>query len=233
MNTRLVHVAIVCGVVCLALLACGGAHLDVDVVDGDSFPPPGEEAASRDGGVSSEAAHDDAASADGAPHTDASAPDAAAKDDPCPPKLDVNCSTSCGGPTECSQVACHLPSLTAGYVLSDDDFPFVVRAPSSPGALTPSSVPPRCTDSCGGPLWHGVHFRVVTTTQPKIRVRVEPPWFVSRALATADNAACFRVSCMSLTVGSTPIVPLVVATTDPNAPARNVVIEATSDPCTN
>lgn len=237
MNTRFVHVAIACGVVAIALVACGGTASQVETGassdGGGSSPPPAQPAATPDGGVISDAsAGADAADADGASQADGSAPDAASKDDPCPAKLDVNCSTSCGGLSECSQVACNLPSLTAGYVVPDDDFPFVVRTPSSPGALTPGGVPPLCTNSCGGPLWYGLHFRVVTTTQPQVRVRVEAPWLLSSAWATADNAAClYRVRCMSLTVGSPPIVPLVVATTDPNAPARNIVVEATSDPC--
>ena len=231
-SRRARHIAIVSGALLVALMACGG-HVDVPGGGSSSAAAPAQPpAAAIDGGEISHAAAD-AASADSALQADASVFDAAPKDDPCPSKLDVNCSTSCGGPTECSQAACSLPP-TAGYAVPADDFPFVVRMPSSPGALTPGALPPKCADNCGGAVFYGLHFRVVTTTQPNVRVRVEPPWFVSRAIATADNAACVRVSCMSLMVNSSsPIVPLVVATTDPNAPARNVVIEATSDPCTN
>jgi hypothetical protein len=236
MNARLGHIVIACGVVAIALVACGGTVGAVG--DGAGSSPaadPAATAAPPDGGAISnggdDAATADAAGADGAPQADGGAPDAAPKDEPCPQKLDVNCSASCGGPTKCSQVACNLP-LTAGYVVSDDDFPFVMRTPSSPGSLTPGGLPPQCANICGGALFYGLHFRVITTTQPQLRVRVEAPWVISNAAATADNAACqYRVHCMSLTVGSSPIVPLVVATTDPNAPARNVVIEATSDPC--
>lgn len=234
MNTRLGHIAIACGIVAILLLACGGT--DGAVGDGGGPPPEGPDA-----GVISEAGADaasadatnaDATNADGALQGDGSPPDAAPKDDPCPAKLDVNCSTSCSGPSNCSQVACNLP-VTAGYVVPDGDFPFVLRTASSPVALTPGGVPPQCTNNCGGSLvWYGLHFRIVTSTQPKVRVRVEPPWLLSSATSTADDAACmYRVRCLSLPVGSPPIVRLVVATTDPNAPARNVVVEATSDPC--
>ncbi len=222
-----------CAAIGAVIVACGGT-IEPAAGESSSKTPGGSPAAGtgadpsseRDGGGDVFGA--DAGDADAA--SDSGAVDAGWKDDPCPPKVDINCSTSCGGLTEWQKVKRCGPnsgSSSPTLFLSDEVPSLVVRTPSS---LEPLMDAFRCTQTCDGvtPLY-SLTARVLSLTSG-FRVRVEPPWVVV-ALRTSSDDVCYgpRRSCESMSAGRT--FSVVVATEDSNAPARNVIIEATTEPC--
>lgn len=224
-----------CSVVVAVVVACGGT-VGADHVEGGATPDGGPSGVGvgvagnpdPDGAATSGVDAAAADAADASPQGDGSTPDATLPDDPCPPKLDVNCSTSCGGPAECFKVSSCSPG--SSIPVPDDQFPFVVRTPSSPGSLTDAF---RCFKFCTGAATslYALSFKI-TTLQPQVRVRVEPPWRVANRPSTNDACTTLKRSCESMThITGGSAIPIVVGTDDPNAPARNVIIEATSDEC--
>jgi hypothetical protein len=143
----------------------------------------------------------------------------AASDDPCPPSLDVNCSTTCGGPSaNCYDTVCPA-SLSDIIQLYSTSLPFTIRTTSDPG------VGFWCDGGhpvCGGIVRAG--FGVSNDVAPLI-VRVGPPWFISQA----DNCAFFYPEASLPPTGCaefSAIGSITVFTTDPHAPARNIMISS-------
>jgi hypothetical protein len=144
--------------------------------------------------------------------------------DPCPEKLAVNCSTSCGGPFECDKVRCQeLPSHnTPTYYLYDErEFPVTIRTPERPpqdsecGAICGPAAPRFAIGLAvdGVVFWH-------------YRVRVAAPWRIVQA--ERPKSYCPKEggidygSCRAVHKENTLTL---IVTDDPDAPARNIVIE--------
>ena len=136
--------------------------------------------------------------------------DAAGLDDPCPAALDYNCSSSCG-PKSCYSGGC-------AY------FPWPKIATSVKSKLvvrTPSKPPDRsCTDGiCKHRFMMAIDYE-----WSSIRIRVGPGWKVGAASGAASvcvipssvKEGCFFTSSYH---------PVVVFTDDPEAPARNIVMD--------
>src|SRR5262249_30192820 len=135
------------------------------------------DASDVDVGVESGAAHDaapvDAAAADSG--ADDGVSDAAVMDEPCPAgPIQVNCSTSCGGPTEsCSHVTC---GRLDWLVLANGSLPFVMRTPSVPG-IDPACVARYAPSDLVYRMELAFNFNA--PLQHRLRVRVAPPWQVT------------------------------------------------------
>jgi len=150
----------------------------------------------------------------------------AAGPEPCPPKIDFNCSTSCGGPTgNCAQLECGAPA--PGYVMtSSTPRPIVLRTPDRPAA--------KASCYCAGAMpvtLYSLHMRVSLGVGDKVRVRVSAPWKIySTSLAKPHCALSDLGQCAVLYDDSF----ISIGTTSPEtAPARNVVMDipATGDGC--
>src|ERR1019366_5310901 len=176
-----------------------GAH------DGGTSSPESDGAPSHD-----DAGSDDATASDTTPDAyspDGSGQEGSASDDPCPSTTAgaahvINCSSSCGWkPTPCPQRDC--PS--SGYVVTS--LPLLVRTPDLP------AVTEACA-ACGGPAFELVFSVLGASAVSGVRVTVGEPWHI------VDNSTCYS-GCLALVQAAT----VKVATTDPSAPARNIVFE--------
>lgn len=156
-------------------------------------------------------------------------------DDPCPPTpIFMDCSGQCQDlTTACTDPQKHATcseSPTYVSVEKHEQFPFVIRTPSKPG------MDPACTALCGpGSTAYGLAVRVVLPYDPVylMRVKVGAPW---RILFAQTGEYCMGGSvaeCHIFTpnfAGTATNVTIV--TDDPNAPARNVVVERLPKPVT-
>lgn len=177
---------------------------------------------------------------DGAPPppSDAAAVDADAQasgGDPCPPYvIDANCSSACGGPNaDCEQVRCQMTDAASVappvHLTSWSQLPFTMRTPDHPG------VDPECDQTCtsifgqrGTAVDYGMAVWIdMPYPNYGIRVFVDPPWqmlpFDGRIPWCASNPAAANSYCM---YERNADLQLLVFTEDPNAPSRNVRIEA-------
>ncbi len=163
------------------------------------------------------------------PVSDSAKPDSVVVDtspsgggDPCPSKvIDVNCSTTCGGDkSKCSLVTCgSTTSDPALQITNYSQLPFILRTPDKPG------VDPKCA-KCDGAL-PGLYAMAVSISFPyalrPIRVTVGAPWMIGGFnryyphCAFDGKSGCFALKSYRS--------DLVIFTTDPNAPSRNVVID--------
>lgn len=146
--------------------------------------------------------------------------------DPCPPKIDINCATDCGGPTvDCASYTCNdapgpPPILIGAY----SEFPVTLRTPDHPG------VDPNCQPRCGTDnTVYGIAIRVALpygTGTNAVRIRVGPPWTINRFSEYAPY-------CMNPAIAGTPDCykaatatgEWFVGTKDPDAPARNIYVD--------
>ena len=142
---------------------------------------------------------------------------------PCPDHIDLNCDLACGPVAQ----ECTAPKgVCAGQYASAKPAPidaFVIRTPPHPGT---SAV---CFKSCGGTdVWAlAVQLGDGSPSDPWWRMRTDSPdWW---AVLKVDNpAGCVpaapTVTCVTATE-SDGSPPFFIVTTNPNAPAANVVIE--------
>lgn len=133
-------------------------------------------------------------------------------DDPCPSTLDINCSDSC--PKKSCAYTCENTASGIFLKVPVGAAPFVMRTPSKP---MPDLA---CID---GTCKHRYAF-VFDYSWPRIRVRVGSGWRIGAA--TGPRGLCVRpgstTSCYFTDFGYRPII---VYTDDPDAPARNIVID--------
>lgn len=148
--------------------------------------------------------------------------------DPCPAKMTLNCSSTCGAPTptECASATCSSPSRKY-YLDKIESLPFVMRLPNAPG------VDPECKKACtfgtttyGKTVWGFYITLYLPTGAPPIRARVAAPWKIglgpSGPFCTSETAK----TCQVTTTGQEW---WAVLTEDPSAPARNLIIEKVPD----
>jgi hypothetical protein len=144
--------------------------------------------------------------------------------DPClPQSVEVNCSTTCGDGTSniaCDALTCR-PALgpePTGIVRLKSDQRFVVRTPERPGRNQ------RCEQSCSSQhAAYALAFRVETPTKA-FRITVGAPYRVDEVpngQSTYCPSAATHETCAVFDRAKT----LLVWTADPNAPARNVIVE--------
>lgn len=226
----------------------GGTRADTDRVDSaavkdtESRVDTDAAADSSIGDVSSDAAND--GSSDAAPDEtsvadsalDASedgsidvAPDTPSPiyGDECPGSLiNVNCSTTCGGVTTiCSDATCSTNDTPNLKITSASQLPFVMRTPAYPG------IDPKCQPRCGaGDTVYGmaVHVNLTSVSGYGIRVRVSDPWTIRQFSVLQPWCSAFghRGACA---IFSLPNPKILIATSDPNAPSRNVYIDIAKD----
>ncbi|MBI2389825.1 MAG: hypothetical protein HYV09_09555 [Deltaproteobacteria bacterium] len=213
-------------------VSCGPG---TELVDGVCVPTPVESDASRvDATDSGPAVEDTLVSDTRTPEDTTTSPDVVTPKDTASEttpdvavdtgdcaKLDINCSTTCGGPSpECALVDC---GTTAWYrtSLRGPRDRIVVRLPDKPGW------DPNCVTMCGGvekKFAYVVSLEVQTDPGQYVRVTVPPDWYLSYGKCyTSTN------TCAVLTTGSGPYYGsdlfLVAGTTDPLAAGGDVVIE--------
>lgn len=162
--------------------------------------------------------------------SDAIAADSGALDDACPTTpLYLNCDDECRGPSpECyapgSRVTCSGGATTAA-VYDHAAFPLVVRTPSHPG------VDQKCIGECGESntvFGVSLYVGVPDGSVYALRVTAPEPWrvrFSKFADFCLDGASA---GCSVYDYGTSIAVEIV--TDDPNAPARNVLLERVPKP---
>ena len=143
-------------------------------------------------------------------------------DDPCLSSttydLGANCSTTCGGPTQnCSTATCESgsPSLS---ITSWQQLPYVMRTPSHPAGDA-------CSASCSTPYLYAMFVLpniTPTSAMPGMIVTVSPPWHIG----LAGTGFCPGSSADYCKVFGAMSPDIVIWTTDPNAPSRNVIVSA-------
>ncbi len=188
-----------------------------DASDEDTAMPGGA------GGTAGEAA-------DGAPADSADGDDAQPLDDPCPttPVL-LNCASDCSGPSS----ACSTAGVTCGKNATSvsakehKSFPWVVRTPSHPGT------DPNCQGLCSSgpaPVYGlSVDIGVPPDFVYDLRVTVGAPW---RVFLSDLPEFCLAGSTAGCVIGQGTSVSVHLVTDDPNAPARNALIERVPKPAT-
>ncbi len=145
-------------------------------------------------------------------------------DDPCPADpINVNCSTSCGAKSNCGPCSYYTGTPNPGQALGNK---YVARTPSNPSLLG-GNCSWICTDAGPAPAyWMQLSFKAA---QGAFKVTVGKPWKVyvkndltSFGLCSVDKFSngCFKAS----TIGTMDLA-FYFFTDDPNAPARNIVIE--------
>ncbi len=154
-------------------------------------------------------------------------------DDPCPTGINIsqilrNCSTTCAAQSSCSDIACQSASEVD---LPSVDGPEYVRTPSQPGMNVNCSV-------CSTSTAYSFTIRADTyqVASYHLRVTVSPPWSLATGYS-ATNPLCYdsatATQCAIIAQGSStaggPYPWVYVVTNDPNAPARNIVIEQSVD----
>ncbi len=152
----------------------------------------------------------------------------AAPDDPCPSQTNnyVNCSSTCGSSSNCSTLSCGSMAVPI-ELTSWSQLPFVIRTPSQPGS------DPACPTDCGVPEVYALTFLAnlpAMTPAADLEVTVGAPWNVSIFSGVTGGPSCpgSAKPCL-VSPGQSPVIG--VWTSDPNAPARNVVISKTTMMC--
>lgn len=224
---------LMCAMCAIAVSACGsttinnisscgagttpvdGVCVPIDAASGDTLAS-GVDGSTSDPDVSTDSARDGTTTSDGADG-------ALSASDPCPASsANINCSTSCGGPTaNCSLVRCQSDLMTV-FKVPYKSLPFVVRLPDKPG------FDPKCPESClerprtaFGVLLDSDYF-----AEPAgLRIRVSPPWTISRNNTFTDFCPFDLLGSGSCVVFKESTPDILISTSDPNAPARNVVFD--------
>jgi hypothetical protein len=134
----------------------------------------------------------------------------------------LSCDPACldptGSTTTCDQSKCG-PTVTVDLPDSSA-LPFFVRTPNAPG------VDPTCAAECPSESWvYGLGFQL-TQIPYAWTVKVDPPWmiFVAQVGPYCANMAFTPRNCITLQPGTSGT--LFVMTTDPNAPARNILFDS-------
>jgi hypothetical protein len=138
----------------------------------------------------------------------------AAGPEPCPTKVDYNCSSTCGADT-CGPLTCESPT-TITFATSMPR-PIVIRTPDRPE--------PNANCHCTGAMpvtSYSLHFQLYIAGT--IRIRVAPPWKIYRANSSKPLCAASEYGqCAVLTNANQYI--LIGTTTPTSSPSRNVIIE--------
>jgi hypothetical protein len=210
------------GALAAIVLACSGKTSAVDTSPPNGCEEAGTCTSTGDGG--SEAPRDAHLAPEGAVVVDdATTPDATDADtsDQCKIHYVVNCSAQCpspsaGCPVSCSNTTTNHPP----YIIYTSGAPqqeYWLRTPNLPAQDL------KCPPCGASPFLYAMEFQVVGPGT--FRVSVDPPWYVYGPIPTpthldfcADETT--RDSCIYTPNDAT----FIVATRDPAAPARNVLI---------
>lgn len=151
-----------------------------------------------------------AAGTDGGPQGGAAQGGQTSGDDPCPIVGNlVDCSGSCENPSQCHVSQCMAAPDYDSVLI--DSVPAVVRTPSAPGDRNCKACP-------SGGLSAVANITIRTTLIGSYKFEVDPPWYVQPGGGHSANSLCVGNQCLAWGL------PVVIATTDPNAPSRNVRI---------
>lgn len=185
----------------------GGAatHIDGGAADGGSTTP------ARDGSASPETGSDASFPAEACPTGGAL----------------LDCSKTCGPTsTSCDGLGCsHFDKVLIDA--RDATRVHYLRTAGAPFTQQDCTL----ARSCGGPMYAPVQSMVVAIDAPGRRViRVAPPWVLNRFLGSGDQWCrpqnpALEVSCFVADDHAGDPINFAVLTSDPNAPARNVVID--------
>jgi hypothetical protein len=140
------------------------------------------------------------------------------EDDPCPVGGKVfNCSDTCENPVQCRVSRCtEAPDYDSIYI---DEVPAVVRTPAIPGDQNCGTCTPDGPSAVA-------NITLRAAIEGSYKIQVDSPWYVIPAALQAPNTLCIGRQCVWRGLS------VLIATTDPNAPARNVYItEAPPDSC--
>jgi hypothetical protein len=203
---------------------CGSAGQTAGSSNGGSLGAFGGAATGGEAAGSTEHEGGSPGNGAGAPGTGGAEPGAAGSgmsgDEDCPDgTLPVDCSKQCDTSTpscsnECGTTAMVLDSVPLGSTL--------IRLPSHPGS--------HCNCSADSPAAYSVGVSWHNTPTGTYHVSVSAPWSFNPGGFESGCALPFISSCQ--TMGSN-VHGVLVQTSDPDAPAANVTIEAGRCPCTS
>jgi hypothetical protein len=207
---------------CVALPADAGAA-PFDATTEVAAPPVGDSGAGDEGPPSAADAGQDTAPPE-------------PPSDPCPDVANpgafvaLDCDSKCPGGVagSCDAYTCALTvtgimGRVNGTPLSP---PYQFRTPEAPGALS------ACTTQCPGSGYvYGLGFQIDTAYPGAFTVKVGPPWEVIKysKLPYCTDATSFVVKTCAY-LAYPPSGYVFIMTKDPNAPARNVLVEPQPDP---
>ena len=210
-----------------AIAACSGSSPSITTC-GVGTKVVGTDCVALDGG-GSDAAAGDAQGNDASGSTDGKAQeaDAIAPDDPCPATVNVNCSDTCGGRNaDCDNTTCgSKPDGGQGgqkIVLTDySQLPYVMRTPRAPRP------DPECPASCAGTGGLAPKFAMairvsMPTLRTGIRAYIALPWRIRGYGSSYPFCAYPPVDNCHIADNA---FSLLIETDDPEAPARNLIIE--------
>lgn len=145
-------------------------------------------------------------------------PDTASTSDECPMKVPgVNCSSTCVGSGilyNCERVRCGA-SPVGMVIVKDADLPYYLRTPEKPG------VDPLCPTGCsGGSLAYAMRVKIATSGTT-VKITVGAPWAVYDATGAPFCPGPAHGQCWTALADY----EFLVGTTDPKAPARNVLLQ--------
>jgi hypothetical protein len=211
----------------MALLAACSSPRNEDLLG--SMPDAGADAGVRD--VDAETT--DAARAADAPdaHLDAGVTDAKlgwdAAPDPCPLEgIAIDCSNDCGGPTpNCANTACgvRVPSEDVIEIETTARLPMRLRTPHLHNSGDGNCA--YCGHPAFAPSVYGMYLQ--NRTGRPLKVTVGAPWLILTRPLSLSQWFCHRAPRLGEVEGcyAGDLSQIVIVTDDPNAPARNVVIE--------
>jgi hypothetical protein len=208
------------------------------VPDAGPDPDAGTGGAAGDASLQDSAADSavqDATPGDAPADGDAANPDGGFNpgDDPCPTgPIWLNCSDSCGKKSpECASLVCGI-HMYLKEVTDPASFPIIIRTPSRPGWIA------ACTAACPEkPTACAVTLPIGLPTSKDaggythgIRVRVGYPWRIQKPLSMLSICLDPSSPPKCRVFSSDAMSDLEVVTDDPNAPAKNVLIERLPNP---
>lgn len=223
-------------------LTCGAGTVAVGgecvPVDGGTGGAAGSGGAAGQGGTAGAAGSSTGGEDAGADAMEAGGGGPGPDDDPCPAQpVELDCSDQCGGPTAlCAGATCSLEPFSSVIIEDSSAYPYVFRTPSHPG------VDPACEAACQeqtyfpqtiAPAKYGM---IVTVNAPDdqskvLKVKVGPPWWIE---ITAESVPYYcldwsPVQDCQVDTQATGLTVMIL-TDDPNAPARNVVLDLVDKP---
>jgi hypothetical protein len=174
-------------------------------------------------GVASGGASTEPAGSSGAHVGGEAGADTVSADDGCPEGPSVNCSLTCEQQIDCPLTECFVPieASRVRYASPEVGGSITIRTPSNPGTVG--------CNACDSGTSAVAAITLQGYTADPVMYEVEAPWYLVVPSASEGHAIC--ESRGRPCVKSPSQEPILVATSDPAAPSRNIRATTTFDLC--
>ena len=152
--------------------------------------------------------------------------------DPCPNPMNAsfwfNCDTQCnpaaGDHAACQKATCSALGTLMSGSLGQTGFPeYIIRTPANPGT------DPTCATDCPAHPWaYGISATLAADNGTPYKVTVSPPWYLVGTTTPFCTNAMFTSVTPCINFDGLVDEVVYIVTMDPNAPARDVVIQQAS-----